>query len=89
MLLTRKRSGSVKGRLAYNGKATRDWISTENISSPTVGTDSIMMTCAVDAYERRDIIMSGVPNACIQLDAPEREICERAIMKFTGKLEDW
>ena len=72
MLLTRKRSGSVKGRLAYNGKATRDWISKENTSSPTVGTDIIMMTCAVDTFERRDVMMSDVPNTFIQTDAPEK-----------------
>ena len=89
MLLTRKRSGSVKGRLAYNVKATRDWISKENTSSPTVGTDSIMMTCAVDSFERRDVMTSDVPNAFIQTDAPEKEIGERVIMKIRGKLVDW
>ena len=52
MLLTKKRSGVIKGRLAYNGKKTRDWISKENTSSPTVGTHSIMLTFAIDDYER-------------------------------------
>ena len=36
MLLTRKKSGDVKGRLVYNGKGTRSWISREDKSSPTV-----------------------------------------------------
>ena len=89
MLLTRKRSGSVKGRLAYNGKDTHDWISKDNTSSPTVGTDSIMMTVAVDTYERRDVMTSDVPNTFIQTDAPEKEIGERFIMKIRGKLVDW
>ena len=70
MLLTRKIIGTVKGRLAYNGKKTWDWISRENSSSPTVGTDSIMMTCAIDTYEQRDIITSNVPNSFIQTYAP-------------------
>ena len=52
MLLTRKRSGKVKGRLAYNGKPTRDWISKEDKSSPTVTNESLMLTCAIDAYEK-------------------------------------
>ena len=89
MLLTRKRSGEIKGRLAYNGKKTRDWISKENTSSPTVGTHSIMLTCAIDAYECRDIMVSDVPNAFIQTDAPKKEVGERVIMKIRGKLVDW
>ena len=52
MLLTRKRSGKVKGRLAYNGKPTRDWISKEDKSSPTVSNESLMLTCAIDAFEK-------------------------------------
>ena len=52
MLLTRKQSGGVKGRLAYNGKRTRDWISKEDKSLPTVSNESIMITCAIDAYEK-------------------------------------
>ena len=36
MLLTNKKSGDVKGRLVYNGKGTRSWISREDKSSPTV-----------------------------------------------------
>ena len=51
MLLTRKRSGLVKGRLVYNGKKMRDWISKGNASSPTAGTDRIMLTIVVDAFE--------------------------------------
>ena len=84
ILLTRKISDSVKGRLVYNRKATRDWISKENTSSPNVGTDSIMMTCAVDAYGRRDIMTSAVPNAFIQKDAPEKGIGERVVMTIQG-----
>ena len=51
MLLTRKAAGDVKGRLVYNGRKTRDWISREDKSSPTVLTESLMLTCAVDARE--------------------------------------
>ena len=51
MLLTRKAAGDVKGRLVYNGRKTRDWISREDKSIQTVLTESLMLTCAVDARE--------------------------------------
>ena len=44
MLLTRKQTGECKGRLVYNGKNTREWISREDKSSPTVLTESLMLT---------------------------------------------
>ena len=52
MLLTRKKSGDIKGRLVYNGKGTRSWISREDKSSPTVLNESLMLTCAVDAFQK-------------------------------------
>ena len=74
MLLTRKQSGDVKGRLAYNGKRTRDWISKQDKSSPTVSNESIMITCAIDAYEKRNIITLDIPNAFIQTKTPKKEV---------------
>ena len=80
MLLARKKSGDVKGRLVYNGKGTRSWISREDKSSPTVLNESLMLTCAVDAFERRDIMSLDIPNAYIQVEVPkmikgERKTC--------------
>jgi hypothetical protein len=36
MLLTEKRDGTIKGRMVYNGKPTREWLSREDSTSPTV-----------------------------------------------------
>ena len=55
MILNKKRSGRIKGRLAYNGKVTQEWITKEDKASPTVLTASIKLTAAVDAYEERDV----------------------------------
>ena len=52
MILSEKSDGSIKGRLAYNGKPTRTWISREEASSPTAATESIFLTSAIDAYEK-------------------------------------
>ena len=85
---TRKRSGSVKGRLAYNHKKRRDWISKESTLSPTVGTDTIIMTVLVDTHERRDVTKSDVLNVCMHTYAPVKNAGERLIMKIRGKLVD-
>ena len=65
MFVSQKRTGKFKGRLAYNGKPTREWISREDKSSPTAYNESIFLTCAVDAMEKRDIMSIDVPNAFI------------------------
>ena len=89
MILSEKRSGRIKGRLAYNGKATREWITKEDKSSPTVLTESIKLTASVDAYEERDVASMDIPNAFIQTILPRKPDEERVIMKIRGKLVDW
>ena len=89
MFLTEKRDKSVKARLVFNGKPTRDWISKEDSASPTAANESVMITAAIDAYEHRDIMSADVPNAFVQTEMPERKEGEdRVIMKITGPMVD-
>ena len=88
MFLTEKRDQSCKGRLVYNGKPTREWLSREDAASPTVALESIMLTAIVDAKEGRDVMTADVPNAFIQAQMPIEEGKERVIMKITGVLVD-
>ena len=55
MLVTQKKSGEFKGRLAYNGKPTRKLVSGEDKSSPICFTESILLTCGIDASEKKKI----------------------------------
>ena len=89
MFLTEKKSGEVKGRLAYNGKPTRNWITREDKSSPTAHTESILLTAGIDAMEGRDIMTEDIPNAFIQVHVPESPDGERIVMKIRGVLVDW
>jgi hypothetical protein len=41
MLLTEKRDKSVNGRMVYNWKPTREWLSHEDTASPTAALESI------------------------------------------------
>ena len=76
----------MKGHLAYNGKPTRAWVGQEEKSSLTAATESIMLTIAIDALQRRDIISIDIPNAFIQAENPRKEIGKQVVMKLGG---DW
>jgi hypothetical protein len=87
MFLTEKRDKSIKGRLVYNGKPTREWLSREDAASPTVALESIMLTAIVDAKEQRDVMTADIPNAFIQAHMPNIDDAnERVFMKITGIL---
>lgn len=89
MFVCQKRSGEYKGRLAYKGKPAREWITHEDKSSPTAYTESIMLTCAIDAMEQRDMMTVDVPNTFIQTDMPTNPEGERVVMKVRGRLVNW
>jgi hypothetical protein len=89
MFLTEKRDKSIKGRMVYNGKPTREWLSREDAASPTVALESIMLTAIIDAKEKRDVMTADVPNAFIQAQMPNLDDAnERVFMKITGVLVD-
>ena len=48
MFPKQKRDGTIKGR---TGNKQRDFISKEDASSPTVATESVLLTCIIDAEE--------------------------------------
>jgi hypothetical protein len=89
MFLGEKRCGTVKGRMVYNGKPTREWLSREDSASPTAALESIMLTAVIDAHEERNVMTCGIPNVFIQALMPEvKDGDERVMMKITGVLVD-
>ena len=42
--LTEKRDGTIKGRMVFNGKPTREWLSREESASPTASLEGIVIT---------------------------------------------
>jgi hypothetical protein len=89
MFLGEKRCRTVKGRMVYNGKPTREWLSREDSASPTAALESIMLTAVIDAHEERDVMTCDIPNAFIQALMPEvKDGDERVMMKITGVLVD-
>jgi len=86
MFLKKKRSGKIKGRAVAGGNKQRDYISKEDASSPTVATESVLLTCIIDAEEERDVAVIDIPNAFIQTRVEKEE--DMAIIKLRGVLVD-
>jgi hypothetical protein len=86
MFLKEKRSGEIKGRTVAGGNKQRDYIPKEDASSPTVSTESVLLTCIVDAEEERDVAVIDIPNAFIQTRVTEEK--DMAIIKLRGVLVD-
>jgi hypothetical protein len=88
IFLGEKRCGTVKGRMVYNGKPTREWLSREDSVSPTAALESIMLTAVIDAHEERGLMTCNIPNhAFIQALMPEvKDGDKRVMMQITGVL---
>jgi hypothetical protein len=89
IFLTEKKDGSIKARHCANGSTQRDYISREDVSSPTVSTESTLLTSAIEAAEAREVATCDIPNAFIQTQVDKKdEDGNRTIMKIRGVLVD-
>jgi len=86
MMMVQKKDGTVKAREVAGGNKQRDFVSKEEASSPTAATESVMLSCAIDARERRQTAVIDIPNAFIQTKV-EREK-DRAIVRIRGLVAD-
>lgn len=71
MFLKKKRDGSIKGRGCADGRSQRSYISKEESSSPTISTEAVMITCAIEAAESRDVATVDIPGAYLSVDMDE------------------
>ena len=89
IFLVQKKSGVIKSRHCANGSVQRSWIDDREASSPTVMTDSVMLTACIEAEEERDVATVDIPNAFIQTEIDERDKDgDRVIMKIQGPMVD-
>ena len=89
IFITEKRDGTVKARHCANGSTQRAYMDREETSSPTVSTESVLLTAVIEAEERRDVATLDVPNAFIQTAVEEKDKeGNRTIMKIRGVLVD-
>jgi hypothetical protein len=86
MFLKEKRDGKIKGRTVAGGNKQRDYISKGDASSPTVATESVLLTCIIDAEEERDVAVIDIPNVFIQTRVEDKK--DMAFIKIRGVLVD-
>jgi hypothetical protein len=86
MFLKLKRYGNIKGRTVAGGNKQRDYISKEDASSPTFATESVLLSCIIDAEEHRDVAVVDIPNAFVQTRVENEK--DMAFIKIRGILVD-
>ena len=70
-----------------NGSVQREWMRDEDASSPTVITESVSLTAAIEAKEDRHVVTLDIPNTFIQtpVEATDKN-GDRYIMKIRGEM---
>jgi Reverse transcriptase (RNA-dependent DNA polymerase) len=86
LFLKKKRCGAIKGRTVAGGNKQRSYTTKDEVSSPTVSTNALMLSCIVDAHEERDVMTIDIPNAFIQTKVENPT--DRALIKIKGLLVD-
>jgi hypothetical protein len=87
MFVVKKRDGVTKARVVAGGNLQRGHVSKEESSSPTVSTESVLLTSIIDAHEGRDVAVIDIPNAFIQTRVQDAK--DRVIIRVTGVTAEW
>jgi hypothetical protein len=83
-----KRDGLIKAQTVIGGNKQQDYITKEDVSSPTVTAEAVMLTCVIDAQENRDIVVVDISNAFVQTVVNEEDAEDRVIVRIPGPLVD-
>ena len=75
----------IKGRLVADGNKQRGTIDPERATSPTVSTESVLLTAVIDAHEGREVATVDIPNAFVQTDLNPDEMI---VMRLRGRLAE-
>jgi hypothetical protein len=86
--LVEKNGKQIKAQTCANGSVQRKFMSKEDASSPTVATESNILTGIIDAREKRDLLTLDIPKAFVQTPAGTTKDGERIIMKIRGASVD-
>jgi hypothetical protein len=68
IFLVEKKNNTIKGRTCANGTVQREFVSREDATSPTVPTESIILTATIEPEEGRHIMTIDILNAFVQTE---------------------
>jgi hypothetical protein len=82
-LIKEKRCGKIKGQTVADGRSQRSKYAKEDISSPTVSNDALMLTFLIDAVEKRHVATADVPGAYLHA-----KMDDFTVLKLIGQSVD-
>ena len=82
-MIKEKRDGKIKGRACADGRKQRRYINRDDVSSPTVQLESLMISLLIDAHEHRDVATADIVGAYLLAD-----IQDFVLVKITGETVD-
>ncbi len=88
IFVKQKKDGKIKAQKVIGGNKQCDYITKEDVSSPMVSAEAVMLTCIIDAVEYRDIVVVDIPNAFAQTVVSEEDAEHRMIVCIRGPLVD-
>jgi hypothetical protein len=83
MFLKEKRCGTIKGRGCADERSQRGYMTKEETSSPTIATESLILSCVIDAIKGRDVATCDIPGAFMQSDMKGK-----VVMKLEGVMAE-
>ena len=86
MFLKEKRDGKMKARTVANSNKQRSHTCKEAASLPTVASESVLLTCIIDAEERRNVAVIDIPNGFIRTHVEDEK--DMAFIKICVVLVD-
>ena len=82
-MVKEKRDKRLKGRAVADGIKQRLYIKKEDVASPTVKLESLILSLLIDAYENRDVATADVVGSYLIADMKDH-----VIVKLTGESVD-
>jgi hypothetical protein len=82
-MVKEKRCGKIKGRACADGRKQRKYISKEDVTSPTVQLESLMLSLLIDAQEGRDVATADATGAFLLADMEDM-----VVVKIIGETAD-
>ena len=79
-MVKEKRDGRLKGRAVADGRKQRLYIKKEDVASPTVKLESLILSLLIDARENRDVATADIVGAYLIA-----EMKDHVIIKLTGE----
>ena len=70
------------------GDRQQDYITNEDVCSPTVSSEAVILTCVIEAQEDRDVGVVDIPNTFAQTVVSEEDKEHCVIVSIQGKLVD-